>query len=305
LLTIKIRIMKSNHILKYFLVIISILLLRNEAFAQDETEYDGYVTRLNLTYLKNSDDVKTLTCVISAKKGDLNQPVENAELKFYAGKDQSKPLGVKKTNFEGIATLEIDKNLQLPVDDSGAVLYRVEYKGLANSKDAEAEVSVVDVNIELKLEVLDSVKTVTVKATKIGKNNETIALAGQDIVVSVKRLYSNLKIGTITLDESGSGSTEYKTLPGDSAGNIKIIARIDGSEVYATVEKSQEINWGTKVSYNFTSTKRELWTNEAPLWMAITLSIFLLGVAYHLGRVFIKMRKIKKMGEEYEKISLK
>jgi hypothetical protein len=298
--------MKPNYILRFYLLILSISLLQVFTFAQEEeAEYDGYVTRLNLTYLKNSDGIKTLRCVISAKKGDINLPLENAELKFYVASEQPLELGVKKTDFEGFASINIDNNLKLPVDDSGAVLYRVEYKGLENSKDAEAELLVVDINLELTLEEVDSVKTITVKATKIGKDGEIVPVGGQDITIYVKRLYSNLKIGTVTLDETeGIGSTEYKTLPGDSAGNILVIARIEENEVYANVEKSQQINWGTKVSYDVTSIKRELWTNEAPLWMAITLSIFILGVWYHLVRVFIKMYKIKKMGEEVEKMPL-
>jgi len=299
--------MMKKLLLRFYLLIISISLLQINTFAQEEeAEYDGYVTRLNLTYLKNSNGVKTLTCVINAKKGDNNLPLENAELKFTAGNEQSVVLGVKKTDYEGFASLEIDNNLKLPVDDSGAVLYKVEYIGLENSKDAEAELLVVDINLELALEEIDSVKTITVKATKSGKDGEIIPVGGQDVIIYVKRLYSNLKIATVTLDETeGVGSAEYKTLPGDSAGNIMVIAKIEENEVYANVEKSQLINWGTKVSYDVTSIKRELWTNEAPLWMAITLSIFILGVWYHLVRVFIKMYKIKKMGEEYEKTPVK
>jgi len=297
--------MKSNQKSKMFFLIISIFFVHIFSFAQDEeAEYDGYITKLNLSYLKNSTNVKTLDCIITAKKGNINLPIENAELNFFAGNDPSISLGIKTTNKEGFASFEIDANSKLPVDDSGAVVFRVEYKGLENSKGASAEVIVVDIDMVLTLEEVDSVKTITVKATKIGKNSEEVPVVGQDVIIYVKRLYSNLKIGQVYLDdETGTGSTEFKSIPGDSIGNILLIAKIEGNEIYGNVEKSKVINWGSKVSYDVSTIKRELWTNEAPLWMAITLSIFLIGVWYHLVRVFIKMRKIKKLGEQIEGLS--
>jgi hypothetical protein len=303
-LLIKNEMMKSNHIYKFCLLIISFLMLQNLSFAQEEeAEYDGFITKLAFSYTKNTDGIRTLSCVITAKKGDINQPLENAELKFYAGDDIS--LGSKTSNRNGFASIVIDDKIKLPVDDSGAVLYRVDYKGVENSKDASSEISVVDIKLDLKLEEVDSVKTITVTASKLGKDNEEIAIKGQDVMIYVKRLYSDLKIGEVYLDdEEGIGSTEFKTIPGDSAGNILIIARIEGHELYATVEKSQSINWGSIVSYDVSKHKRELWTNEAPLWMAITLSVFILGVFYHLIRVFIKMYKIKKIGQDFEKLPI-
>ncbi len=294
--------MKSNHIYKFCLLMMCVLMLQNFAFAQeDEAEYDGYNTKLAFNYLKTTDGIRTLSCVITAKKADINLPVENAELKFFAGDDTS--LGSKTSNRNGFASIVVDDKIQLPVDDSGAVLYRVEYKGLENSKDAASEISVVDIKINLKLEEVDSVKTIIVTASKLGKDNEDISIKGQDVMIYVKRLYSDLKIGEVFLDEEeGIGSMEYQTLPGDSGGNILIIARIEDHELYATVEKSQTINWGSIVSYDVSESKRELWANEAPLWMAITLAVFILGVFYHLIRVFIKMHKIKKIGQDFEKL---
>jgi len=295
--------MESNRISKIIVLLISMLFAQVFSYAQEEeeAEYDGYTTKLSLTYIKNTTNTKTLNCVVTAKKGEVNLPLENAELKFYAGKDQAQLLGVLKTNNEGFAALAINNEIKLQQDDSGAVLYRVEYKGLENSKDAVAEVSVVDINLEITLEEIDSVKTITVKGTRIGRDGEITPVKGQDVTIYVKRLYSNLKIGEVYLDdEEGIGSTEFKSIPGDSAGNILIIAKIEGHDLYSTVEKSQDIKWGSIVSYDVTTKTRELWTNEAPLWMAITLAIFIIGVWYHLIRVFVKMRKIKKMGEQIE-----
>ncbi|MFN8257201.1 MAG: hypothetical protein U0W24_16015 [Bacteroidales bacterium] len=290
--------MKINQI--YKLMMISLVLLQTSVFAQDqENEFDGYTTRLNLTYKKFTGGNKKLTATLMAKKEDLNLPVDQAEIIFYAGDVE---LGKKLTDRHGVAILEIAKDVKVPANDTGAVVYRADYKALSNSTDASSEIVVVDLNLELSLEEVDSVRTITIKATKTGKNEIQVPVLGMEINVYVRRLFSDLKVGSVTLDDTeGVGSTEFTTIPGDSAGNILIVAKVDDNEVFSNVETVKPSNWGTKVSYDIEKNKRELWTNEAPLWMAITLAVFLLGVWYHLVRVFIKMYKVKKLGVQEEK----
>jgi hypothetical protein len=49
----------------------------------------------------------------------------------------------------------------------------------------------------------------------------------------------------ITTDENGVASVEFPMdLPGDSAGNLTVIARIEDHEVYGTVESKVNVKWG-------------------------------------------------------------
>lgn len=265
----------------------------NEA-TKEETTYEPI---LKLSYLKNTDGIKILKCTMLSRVEGKWTPIENATVVFSAGTDSLMTLGEKTTNNQGIAIMEIDKSINLPEDENGVCTYHVEYKGTENSEANSEELSIADVNLELNLEEIDSVKTISVKATKKGAEGEMEPLTEEDVNIYIKRLYSNLKVGTITLDEEGLGSIEYELIPGDSIGNIKIIARIDDHEEYGNVEVSKVINWGTPVDYSIKPTVHEIWTSEAPIWMTVTVIIFVLGVWYHLVLIFIRMSKIKKLGK--------
>ena len=293
--------MEAKNILKILILLMSFSLLLFKAYSQDDVkteETTNYNPILKLSYLKNTDDIRVLKCTISARLKGKWIPIENADLAFYAGTDSLVALGKKTSDAEGIAIIEIDKEVSLPEDEYGDCTYTVEYEGTENSKAKSKEITIVDIQMEITLEEIDSVKTITVKAGKKGPEGEVVAVTGEDVNVYVKRLYSNLKVGEIYLDEDeGQGSLEYELIPGDSLGNIVLIARFDDHEEYGNVEKRQTINWGTPVSYAIIDTPREIWTNEAPLWMTITVLIFVFGVWYHLILVFVRMWKIKKIGK--------
>ncbi len=293
--------MEAKNILKILILLTSLCLLLNKAYSQNDVktkETTIYKPILKLSYLKNTDDIRVLKCTILVRVKGKWTPIENADLTFYAGTDSLVALGKKTSDADGIAIIEIDKGASLPEDEKGSCTYTVEYKGTENSKAKSKEITIVDIHMEMTLEEIDSVKTITVKAGKKGLEGEIVAVKEEDVNVYVKRLYSNLKVGEIYLDEDeGQGSLEYELIPGDSLGNIVLIARIDDHDEYGNVEKRQIINWGTPVSYAIIDTPHEIWTNVAPLWMTITVLIFVLGVWYHLILIFIRMWKIKKIGK--------
>lgn len=291
--------MEVKNIYKILILLLSFSLLISNAYSQEDeevTEETTYEPILKFSYLKNTEGNRILKCTILTRLEGKWTPIENAELTFSVSGDSIIELGTQKSDNLGVAVLEVDKSINIPTDENGATTYTVEYKGVENSEPNSEELTIVDVNLEMSLEEIDSVKTIIVKASKKGAEGEIVPVEDQDVNIYVKRLYSNLKVGQAYLEEgTGEGSLEYKLIPGDSLGNIIIIARIDEHEEFGNVEVRQTINWGTPVSYAIKDIKREIWTDEAPLWMTITVIIFVLGVWYHLILVFIRMWKIKKL----------
>ena len=268
----------------------------------DSTEVQSFEPKLNFAYLNNTEGVKVLTCEISSKIDRQFLPIENAEINFYAGFDNEMKLGTVKSDKKGKAVFEIKPDMLLPMNDTGLVKFMVDYKGVSNSESASEELIIKDISLDMTLEEIDSVRTVTIKASKFGKNKEILPLGDMEITVYAKRLYSDLPIGKAFLDpETGVGSIEFPVLPGDSVGDITVIARIDGDEQYGTVEKRSVIKWGTPVVYHYNRIGPALWSSHSPLWMTITLYIFLAGVWYHLIQVFRRMYKVKKIGKEIAK----
>jgi hypothetical protein len=287
-----------------FSIIFSILLffVSENSYTQDQTDStdtQNYAPSLSFSYLKNTDGIRILTCDIKAKKDKQFVPIENAEIQFYAGFESEVKLGTVKSNKKGRAIFEIKPDMALPLNDTGLVKFAVEYKGELNSESASEELTIKDISIDMKLEESDSVRTVYIKATKFAKNKEVVPLGDMEINVLVKRLYSDLVIGKAFLDpETGEGSVEFPIIPGDSVGDITIIARIDNSEEYGTVEKRAVAKWGTPVTYNYNRIGPALWSSHAPIWMTITLYIFLAGVWFHLILIFRRLYKVKKLGKQ-------
>jgi hypothetical protein len=282
-----------------------LLFCGNHILAQDDsdsTEVENFEPRLSFSTLKKGDGTRLLSCDIKVRKDRKLLPVENAEIKFFAGENSEMELGSARSDKKGRAVLELKPDVKLPFNDDGAVMFTAEYAGEENSDDASEELTVIDISIEMSLEEIDSVKTVSLKLTKRGKDGEMLPLGDREVDVLVKRLYSDLKLGSVYLEEeSGEGSFEFPVIPGDSAGNITIVARIAEDDDFGTVEVRQDMQWGTPVEFKTGRPGKALWSQNAPSWMTLTLYIFLAGVWYHLILVFIRMVRIKKLGTEARK----
>jgi hypothetical protein len=160
------------------------------------------------------------------------------------------------------------------------------------AQDDATEVTFKDVILDMTLTEVDSIKTVTVTAHTI-ENGKEIPVSGETVSVFVPRMFSNLLIGDLTLDDSGIASLEFPTdLPGGKEGNLTIVAAFIDNATYGNVEKREIIHWGLPTDYLPTS-HRALWTQRAPGWMIYTLSVLLAGVWGHYFYAIISLIRIK------------
>jgi hypothetical protein len=156
-----------------------------------------------------------------------------------------------------------------------------------------------DVFLELGFDIEDSVKILTVQAQELNGEGELIPVEGLDINIGVQRLYSVLPVDAVETDEEGIGILEFPDdVPGDSAGMITVVARIEEHDHFGTVTKTGSVNWGLPVSYELKKLPRQLFTDEAPLWMIIAVFIVLVGAWYHFFLSVFKLRKIKTLAKE-------
>lgn len=149
-----------------------------------------------------------------------------------------------------------------------------------------------NVVLTMNLTEADSIRTVTVTATTL-ENGKEIPVTGETVSIFVPRMFSNLTIGDITLDDSGSGTLEFPSdLPGGKEGNLTIVAAFIDNATFGNVEKREEIHWGVPTDYLPTS-HRALWTQRAPGWMIYTLSVLLAGVWGHYFFAIISLIRIR------------
>lgn len=163
----------------------------------------------------------------------------------------------------------------------------------AYAQDESATDTFKDVVLNMNLTEVDSIKTVTVTATTT-ENGKEVPVAGETVSIFVPRMFSNLPVGDITLDDTGSGTIEFPSdIPGGKEGILTIVAAFIDNSTYGNVEQRQEIHWGIPTDYLPTS-HRALWTQRAPRWMIYTLSVLLAGVWGHYFFAIISLIRIKR-----------
>lgn len=259
---------------------------------------------MELTYLKDSDGNVNLRSSMVNYVDRMPVPLTGLEIDFYAGEDSLVALGSVPTDEEGLAVLVLEGNPDVPLSADGSVRYFAEYMGTDNIYPAEYEVYVTDVNLEMNLEMVDSVGTVSLRAY-ILVDGEEVPVADEDVYVYIKRMFNDLPIGEDFLDENGEFVTEVPDdIPGDAEGNIEIIARFNDHYLFGTVEKRQTVPWGVPTQYDFAVPQRTLWTQIAPLWMIITLSILLIGVWSHYLYVIVQLFRLRRLARKEEPGSL-
>ncbi len=256
-------------------------------------------TRLKLYAAKQPDGSKKLTAALLAGKGKDMHNVAGAEIEFSAsGADTTILLAALSTDADGNAILFIDPGYRFPVDDEGKTMIEASYGGSDLYRSSSNDLEIFELTFELTFEIEDSVKYVYISANQISPEGESLPVEGLDINIGVARLFSILHIGEAETDEDGVASFEFPDdVPGDDDGTITIVTRIEDHDDYGTVEQRGDVEWGLPVSYELKSLSRQLWTDEAPLWMIISVFVILTGAWYHFFLSVYKLSKIRKIKE--------
>lgn len=154
--------------------------------------------------------------------------------------------------------------------------------------------------IQLLFSEEDSIKYVTAVAKDYTSDTAGIPVSELDIYLYVKRSFSLLAIGEYynTTDENGEVTIEFPgDLPGDSDGNVIIIARIDEDHRYNETEVSEIVNFGIPVQIDLESNKRSLAAAgaNAPLSLLLLVNGIILAVWGVIIYIIIQIFKISRV----------
>ena len=117
-----------------------------------------------------------------------------------------------------------------------------------------------------------------------------------DIVISVGGMLSKMKLEEGSID---NGEFEYEfpvDIPGDVNRDITVYALILEHDEFGNVIQKKTIQWGTFNTHVVEETNT-LWSEAAPIWMYIVLSILLGGVWINYGYSIFNLLKIREEGE--------
>jgi hypothetical protein len=258
--------------------------------AQEVTKISPYNT---LQYFKDSDNKRFIQTTLTYSKNRMELPLAGMEISFYSGDNAKESIAKVITDNKGVARFEITPEANLTAGKDGMWIFSSEFKGNDTIEAVTTGLNIKDVHLEMTLTIVDTIKTVTVKAFVADKGTEK-PVSGEVVKIYVPRMFSLLPISELTLDDNGTGTVEFPSdLPGDKEGNLTLIARFEENQTFGNVEKRETLEWGLPTNYSVPSTHRALWTKTAPKWMIYTLSVLLAGVWGHYLFALISLIRIK------------
>ena len=252
-------------------------------------------TRLRAYFFIHSNGDRQISLLLTAGRGKNMKNVGDAaiDLEVDLG-DSTLFLTELITNADGSADLQIEAGYTFPADEEGITAILASYAGNDSLRSSSTDIEVKDVFLDISFAVEDSLKILTIEAKERNGEGELIPVEELDINIGVQRLYSVLQVDVVETDEDGIGILEFPDdIPGDSAGVLNIIARIDEHDYFGTVSKFKSVEWGVPVSYELKRLPRQLFTDEAPLWMIIGVFIALIGAWYHFFLSIFKLYKLR------------
>ncbi len=277
-------------------LLVALLISFHFGYSQDK----AISPSLQLMYFKNNENQRSLKGILTytIKRKDI--PLSGMDVKFYADLDKKVLLGSVVTDDKGVAYYNIDSDKNLPLNSDNAWNFYSEYDGNDSIEAISTELTIKDVNLEMELTLVDSVKTVILKANT-NEKGKVIPAKDEPVNLFVTRTFSLLPAGDGTLGEDGTISIDFPTdIPGDKDGNLTIIAKFNEHPIFGNVEKKVTAQWGVPVIHQTHLTHRALWTKGAPTWMIIALSIMLVGVWGHYLYAVISLVRIKLLAKKDE-----
>ena len=287
-----------KHIAQLLILAGLMLSYSQDVFAQS-FELSDYKVRFSLSTSKDIDNLRSLEVLYQAtnKKDRKDRiPITDALIQFYATHQDSLILiGEMKTNMKGIAKFTIPASQAIYANEDGYQILTAKFAGSDALKKQKKEVEVKDLFLTLDLSVIDSLNMVSILAYEKDSIGEKVNVDDLDIVFSVGGMLSRMPI------EEGStedGRYEFEMpddIPGDLNGDFAFYAFVDDHDDYGTVLQMSESDWGVFDDIQVPE-KNKLWTEAAPIWMYIVLTILLVGAWANYVYAIVKLYKIKKIG---------
>jgi len=293
----------KTRLFKYIIVLTTLgLFINPNCFAQ-KSVLKNYRVRFGLSTTKQADNSRLLeVSFIAANKKDRKDrvPVYDADINFYnVTIEEDFLLGTAKTDKDGTAKFMVPADYKYVTDDEGYINLKAEFEGSKDLKSKDDEIAIKDIFLELNLEEIDSVKTVILNAYSLDSLQTKVPIDETEIVFSVRGMISNMPIEQ---DYMSDGTFEFEfpeNISGDINGNVDVFASILDNDEYGNVIQKKNVNWG--VNKTIIKKSNQLWSDVAPIWMYVVLSILLIGVWANYGYTIKNLFSIKKEGKELEK----
>lgn len=293
---------KNKHrIFRFFGWILMICLSAGFLQAQEENDLDNYRMLFDFTTVKMADQSRQLQVEFLARNRKDKKdkiPVVAAPIEFYSvSPDDEILLGKADTDNFGMATFVVPAAQEYFADEEGFMTLVARFAGSDVLDSEEAELLVKDLLLEMDLVVEDSIPMVYVHAFTVDSTGEKFPVEELEFILSVEGMFSKLPLEEAVLEEGTYSFEMPSDLPGDSEGNIIVCAVVEDHEEFMNVTMKKTIDWGAFKKEPVIE-KNKLWTEAAPGWMYIVLTILLVGVWANYAYTLRNLFRIRKLGKD-------
>ena len=255
---------------------------------------------LGLSYFNDNNRLQYLKVNTKAKINGKFKQVSGIPVSFYIGSENAANfLGRCTTDNHGLAALPIPAAARDTWNKSPSKTFLV-------VSDSTQLYSAVTTSFDLtkariKLDTAEDKKIVATLFEQ--KGSDWLPVKGVDLKIAVKRLDGNLNVNEspiFTTDSTGAVNTDFKllNLPGDSAGNLVLIASVEDNDIYGNITTEKTVPWGTPTKYISNYDNRSLFARAGrpPLWLLWLASTITLSVWSIIFYLFFQIWKLKKLG---------
>jgi hypothetical protein len=251
-------------------------------------------TRMSLSYTQMPESKAYLQAKVIGKVDGRFVPIPKIEVSFYNESDEGQSLlGTAATNMKGIATVQIEDVNGLILDAEGSLSFSSAYDGNDEYTASDDMITMLKATISYDISENDGVRSINL--TALALDDESTPLADYEVVMSVPRMFSNLKIAEGYTDENGS--VEFRVpegIPGDEEGNLDVKVQVLEAGDYGNLEVNLNEAWGIP-RQKVISANRELWSPNAPIWIVVTFVILMIAVWSHFAIVIWQLYKMSKV----------
>jgi hypothetical protein len=287
-------------------VICCLLALPGFALAQDEasdtTDAGKPATSIELTYTKSNNRSRILMATVKTKVAESYEAAKGVPINFYQTEAvPAQLLGTVSSNDKGVAMFVVPE--EKIAENSSTFTFVAAVENNDTIEDTQEEIAMTDAAFVMQLEEADSARQVVISLQTKDAEGNMIPVAEVDVRLYVQRLFGLLPLSADpeTTDENGDITVEFPAgIPGDTAGNLIIVAKVEDHELFGNLEFRRKINWGVPLIIDPNKHVRELWSSRAnaPFYLIFIVNAMLIGIwgviAYIVYQVFL----IKKLGRK-------
>jgi len=255
---------------------------------------------LNLGYFNENNQMQYLKAVTKTKVNGKFKMVPGIPVSFYiSSENTANLLGKATTNDKGQAVLFIPASAQQEWNKSAKQSFLVVSDSSQWYESAKTSVDLTKSKIRI-----DTAEDKKIVATLLEyKDSLWVPVKGVDVKMAIKRLGGDLNVNetpTYTTDSLGMVNADFKqtNLPGDSLGNLILIAKVEDNDIYGNLSSEKMVPWGTMSRLQDAYNRRSLYARRgwSPLWLEWMAYTIIAAVWFVLFYLFMQIRKLRKLG---------